>query len=75
MTSLPKLSVDNPVLVSVAMLTILVGGVYSSLTLVREMFPETTPDKVAISTVYPARGSCLGRSAERRLRRSKEASL
>ena len=53
MTSLPKLSVDNPVLVSVLMLTILVGGAYSSLTLVREMFPETTPDKVMISTVYP----------------------
>ncbi len=52
-TSLPKLSVDNPVLVSVVMLAILVGGVYSSLTLVREMFPETTPDKVAISTTYP----------------------
>ncbi len=53
MTSLPKFSVDNPVLVGVVMLTILVGGVYSSLTLVREMFPETTPDTVAISTVYP----------------------
>lgn len=53
MTSLPKFSVDNPVLVSVVMLTILVGGVYSALTLVREMFPETTPDKVAISTAYP----------------------
>ncbi|MCK4660309.1 MAG: efflux RND transporter permease subunit [Phycisphaerae bacterium] len=53
MTSLPKFSVDNPVLVGVVMLTILVGGVYSSLTLVREMFPETTPNTVAISTVYP----------------------
>jgi len=53
MTSLPKFSVDNPVLVGVLMLTILVGGAYSALTLVREMFPETTPDTVAVSTAYP----------------------
>ncbi|MCP4592437.1 MAG: efflux RND transporter permease subunit [bacterium] len=53
MTSLPKLSVDNPVLVGVVMFAILLGGVYSVLTLVRELFPETTPDKVMITTAYP----------------------
>lgn len=53
MTSLPKFSVDNPVLVGVLMTTILVGGVFSALTLVRELFPETRPDAVMIATPYP----------------------
>ncbi len=53
MTSLPKFSVENPVLVGVLMTTILVGGVYSGLTLVREMFPESRPSQVAITTAYP----------------------
>ncbi len=53
MTSLPKFSVENPVLVGVLMLAILVGGAYSGLTLVREMFPESRPDQVMISTPYP----------------------
>jgi multidrug efflux pump subunit AcrB len=53
MTSLPKFSVDNPVLVGVLMTTILVGGVFSALTLVRELLPETRPDAVLIVTPYP----------------------
>jgi len=53
MTSLPKFSVDNPVLVGVLMTTILVGGVFSALTLVRELLPETRPDAVMIVTPYP----------------------
>jgi len=53
MTSLPKLSVDNPLLVQVLMLAILVGGIFSALTLVREMFPESRPNQVLISTSYP----------------------
>ena len=47
MTSLPRFSVNNSVLVNLFMWTILIGGVYSALTLVREMFPEITPNAVA----------------------------
>lgn len=53
MTSLPKFSVENPVLVGVLMLAILAGGIYSAFTLVREMFPESRPDTVLMSTTYP----------------------
>ncbi len=53
MTSLPQFSVDNRVLVNLFMVTILVGGVYSGLTLVREMFPESRPNRILITTAYP----------------------
>ncbi len=53
MTSLPRFSVNNPVLVNLVMLTAIGGGVYSAFTLVREMFPEATPNQVVITTVYP----------------------
>jgi len=52
-TSLPRLSVRNPVVANLIMLTILVGGVICALTLVREMFPESRPEQVLISTIYP----------------------
>jgi HAE1 family hydrophobic/amphiphilic exporter-1 len=53
MTSLPRFSVNNPVLVNLAMITLLLGGVFSFLTLVREMFPESRPDRILIMTPYP----------------------
>ena len=53
MTSIPRFSVENPVLVGVLMMAILVGGVFGGLTLVREMFPESRPKQVLISTTYP----------------------
>lgn len=53
MRSLPRFSVENPVLVNIVMLAILIGGVYAGLTLVREMFPESRPDVVVISAPYP----------------------
>ena len=53
MTSLPRFSVNNPVLINLMMMTILLGGAYSGLTLVREMFPESRPNEVKISTTYP----------------------
>ena len=53
MKSLPKFSVNNPVLVGLLTAGILVGGTYSANTLLREMFPEFTPDSVLITTVYP----------------------
>ncbi len=51
--SLPKFSVENPVLVNLLMVGILVAGVYTGLTMVREMFPESRPNQIMISTVYP----------------------
>ncbi len=53
MKSLPRFSVENPVLVNLFMATILVGGTYSGFTLVREMFPESRPSRVLITTTYP----------------------
>lgn len=53
MKFLPKYSVENPVLVGVVMVVILVGGIYAAFTLVREMFPESRPKMVLVSTIYP----------------------
>ncbi len=53
MKSLPRFSVENPVLVNMLMLTILVAGAYTALTLTREMFPESRPSQVFITTPYP----------------------
>jgi len=53
MTSLPRLSVNNPVLVNLFMLAIVCAGVFCAFTLVREMFPESNPNQVHISVIYP----------------------
>ena len=53
MTSLPSFSVKNPVLINLFMVTILIGGVYYGLTLTREMFPESRPDQILVTTLYP----------------------
>ncbi|MCG8403563.1 MAG: efflux RND transporter permease subunit [Phycisphaerales bacterium] len=53
MTSLPRFSVNNPVLVNLFMCAIIVAGVFSAITLVREMFPETNPYAVRVTTIYP----------------------
>lgn len=53
MTSLPSFSVRNPVLVNLVMISLIVGGIYCAFTLVREMFPESNPDRVMITTLYP----------------------
>jgi multidrug efflux pump subunit AcrB len=53
MTSLPRFSVENPVLVNLAMFAIIAGGAFGSLTLVREMFPESRPNSILVSTAYP----------------------
>ena len=52
--SLPRFSVNNPVLVNMMMIVTLVGGAIIASTLVREMFPETRPNQISIMTVYPA---------------------
>ena len=53
MTSLPRFSVENPVLVNLLMFSLLVGGAYSGLTLVRSLFPEADPDTIMVTTAYP----------------------
>ena len=53
MRNLPQFSVDNPVLVGIVMAVILLGGAYSSTTLIREMFPESRPNVIAIVAPYP----------------------
>jgi multidrug efflux pump subunit AcrB len=51
--SLPSFSVRNAVLVNMLMLVILAAGSVFALTLQREMFPESRPDKLLVSAVYP----------------------
>lgn len=51
--SLPSFSVRNHVLVNMFMLVILVAGAVFALTLQREMFPESRPDKLMVAATYP----------------------
>ena len=51
--SLPAFSVRNAVLVNMLMLVILAAGSVFAITLQREMFPESRPDKLLVSAVYP----------------------
>jgi multidrug efflux pump subunit AcrB len=53
MKSLPRWSVENPLLVNLVMMAMLVGGVWGGLTLIREMFPESRADEISITTPYP----------------------
>ena len=51
--SLARFSIRNPVLINLIMLTILVVGVYSYISLPRELAPEIPFNWVFIITVYP----------------------
>lgn len=51
--SIPRFSVRNPVLVNLLMVVIIVSGTICALTLTREMFPESRPEKLLITTIYP----------------------
>lgn len=51
--SIPSFSVRNAVLVNMLMLVILAAGAVFALTLQREMFPESRPDKLMVTAVYP----------------------
>ena len=51
--SLPSFSVRNHVLVNMLMLVVLAAGLIFAITLQREMFPESRPDKLMISAIYP----------------------
>lgn len=52
--SLPSFSVRNPVFVNMMMIVVLVAGAGFALKLVREMFPESRPNKISITAYYPA---------------------
>lgn len=52
--SLPRFSVNNPVFVNMMMVVTLFGGAIFAMTLIREMFPESRPNTIAITAVYPA---------------------
>ena len=51
--SLPAFSVRNPVVVNLAMIVTLVAGGFYGGALVREMFPEVTPDAVTVRALWP----------------------
>ncbi|NOX53913.1 MAG: efflux RND transporter permease subunit, partial [Planctomycetes bacterium] len=51
--SLPRFSVENHVLVNVLMCVILFAGCMFAFTLTREMFPESNPDKITVTAIYP----------------------
>ena len=51
--SVPGFSVRNPITVNLVMWAILIAGTVCAFTLVREMFPESQPNQVRITTVYP----------------------
>ena len=51
--SLPRFSVENPVLVNMFMWVLIVAGAVIALTMTREMFPEFRPQKLVITTVHP----------------------
>jgi hydrophobic/amphiphilic exporter-1 (mainly G- bacteria), HAE1 family len=51
--SLPSFGVRKHVPVRLLMISILIGGVYTLLTLRREFFPETTPEQATITMPYP----------------------
>ncbi|MFQ5731649.1 MAG: efflux RND transporter permease subunit [Planctomycetaceae bacterium] len=51
--SIPNFSVKNSVLVNMMMVVILLGGGLFYFTLVKEMFPESRPNKLMIAAVYP----------------------
>ncbi len=52
--SLPRFSVENPVLVNMMMVVTLFAGTAFAFTLVREMFPESRPNSIGITAFYPA---------------------
>ena len=49
-----RFSVENSVLVNMLMLVLLFAGTGYAFTLIREMFPESRPDAIIVTAVYPA---------------------
>ena len=51
--NLPRFSVRNPVAVNLLMWAILIGGAYEMTNLVREFFPNSTPEMIFVTVPYP----------------------
>ena len=51
--SLARFSVENRVMVNLAMVAVLLGGLLLALSSEREFFPEVRADKVSVSVIYP----------------------
>jgi multidrug efflux pump subunit AcrB len=51
--SLPGFGLRKPVPVNLLMVSIIIAGIVTGLTMRREFFPETDPDMASISLVYP----------------------
>lgn len=49
-----RFSVNNSVLVNMLMAVLLIAGTGFAFTLIREMFPESRPDAIIVTAVYPA---------------------
>ncbi len=51
--SIPKISVNNPVLANMLMIIIIIFGVYAWITLPRELTPEIALQSATVTTLYP----------------------
>lgn len=51
--SIPKISVNNPVLANMLMMIIIVFGLYAWMNLPRELTPEVSVQSAVVSTLYP----------------------
>ena len=51
--SIPKMSVNNPVLANMLMILIIIFGVYAWINLPRELTPEIALQNATVTTLYP----------------------
>ena len=51
--SIPKMSVNNPVLANMLMIIIIIFGLYAWITLPRELTPEVALQSATVTTLYP----------------------
>ena len=51
--SIPKMSVNNPVLANMLMILIIIFGVYAWINLPRELTPEIALQSATVTTLYP----------------------
>ena len=67
--SLPSFGARNPVPANLLMMVLIVGGIWSGLTMRREFFPEIDPEAARVELVYPGASApeleeSLGRKVE-----------
>ena len=51
--SIPRISVNNPVLANMLMIIIIIFGLYAWITLPRELTPEIALQSATVTTLYP----------------------